>query len=649
MSEESGKLSSSTAGFLCGLMVSVVLTGILVVFYDHLPMPDSTRFYLFSASLFLSVIGGCFALAGSVTAFFFSRERRRWATALGVGFVTFVAFVVGGLAVLGRVDRPLELVAVGVGALIVSAGSSLTTYGITYLRVAALPIGFPLVLLMAVSAWVLHATRATDYPGVSSLRDETVTLLETPLSRETTNVMLITIDTLRADHIPVYGYDRDTAPQLTKLSEMGIVFDHAISQKVSTAPSLATILTGTYPPTHRLMENRGMLDDSNITLTELLQSKGYRTAGATGNPGLGKAFNLHQGFEEYLPLEIKGKEAVYRVDPEEARLLNEVALPLLSEIKDDRFFVWLHYMDPHKPYIVPPAYREIYSKDDLADEHRGALAPENDMYEPIQSSHPFYNNNELDFYISQYDAEIRYLDDKLGQLFDQMTALDLWRNTLVIITADHGESLQGEHRGVYFGHRNPYDHTIHVPLVLIHPDLPNGKRIESAVSLVDIHPTVLSLLGLPQNPVAQGQDLAPLILGEQPSPSRAYQFSIGTGRSGYRTKAIRTDRYKLLTDFYRLSVGLDAIVEGLGRLWVPEEYFNPYHYRIVLLELYDLSVDPLEERNVADENPEVVAELQGALWEWIDASFYEGSSRESRQGDFPIETEEALRALGYIE
>ena len=649
MGYSEGKIRAVSVGFVCGAISSFAIAALAGFWYDSFPMPDTGLFLLFAATSITAVSASAFAGAAWLATRFFPPKRSRAAIALGVAAVGLVAWPSWALYVLGRTNRMVEVAAIAGSTLAVAVALGALAYWVSTLALSRRRFGVPAVTIAALVAWGLHATRVLDYPPPAPLANSNDSSVDAPLAAESTNVMLITIDTLRADHLSVYGYGRDTSPNLRELGDRSIVFENAVSQRTFTAPSLATILTGTYPYTHKTLDNRSHLRASNVTLAELLNAKGFRTVAATGNPGLGRSFKFDQGFEIFEIVDIRGQESVYSLDPQEAQLLSDLAFPLLEDIHADRFFAWFHYMDPHGPYIVPAEYKSLYAVDTLSDAHRGAKVPEHSqMYAPIEDSDPFFRSRKLDFFISQYDAEIKFLDDYLGLLFDRMRELGLWRNTILIITADHGEAF-GEHRDAYFSHYDPYYHTVHVPLIIAHPDLPGGVRIERSVSLVDIVPTILELLGLPPNPAAQGQSLAELILEGDEAKSRPYHFSTGTGRRAYCTQSVQTDSHKLIMDFRRKPVVLDALFEMLGLFWVPERFFNPYHYRSETIELYDLANDPFERKNIADQEPEMAAALSEVLWAWLDSTHYEGSHRQILAAEIDPKIDEALRALGYVE
>ena len=641
---------ASTVGFCCSLLFGIAITLLCTLGYHRLPMPDLGRFHLFMAFTLTAAAGTVFALFGALFARFSSPDRAPLAIALGTGLPGALAMAGWSLTILGRSDRLIEMIAIAVASVGLGLGLGILAWLFSRSGISRKNFGLPGLIVVAALAFLLFQTRIQDYPEPAPLAGLQDTSVSSTLTSQPTNVILLTIDTLRADHLSFHGYERDTSPNLRALADRSIVFENAVSQRTFTAPALATVLTGTYPPTHKTYDNQSHLRLTNVTLAEMMQSEGYHTAAATGNPGLGRTFKFDQGFDSFEVVDIRGEESVFGLDPWEAKLLNDLAFPLLESLKDQQFFLWLHYMDPHGPYIVIDEYKDLYASDPWAERHEGNKVPAHSqkfLYGPILDD-PYYQNLELDFFISQYDAEIKYLDDKLGELFAFMDELGLWSNTLLVITADHGEGF-GEHRNAYFQHYDPYEHTAHVPLIFVHPDLPGGKRISRAVSTIDILPTVLDLLGLAPSSIAQGQSLASLLQSDDPTGTRPYHFTAGVGRPNYITQAVRTDTHKLIMDFRRETFALDALIEAFGELWMPEDFFNPYRYRMSIFELYDLREDPGERRNLASQEPEIVAELSEALWAWMDAALYEGRHHESQQAGIDPGIQEALRALGYTE
>ncbi|MFQ5845120.1 MAG: sulfatase, partial [Planctomycetota bacterium] len=355
------------------------------------------------------------------------------------------------------------------------------------------------------------------------------------------NVVLIVADTLRADHLSLYGYPRPTSPALSAYARGGGVFTNAIVQKTKTSPSVASLLTGTYPHTHGIVNCRTRLPDEAVTLAEELQGRGFATHSIVANANVGAAFNYDQGFEAV--------EEVWS-DPQgnDARGVTDAALAWLAGSAAGRrpFFLYVHYIDPHTPYAAPAPYTEMFVGDPfygrfahvrvgLGDGSVGSIRPA--AFLPGRPT-------DVDYYVARYDAEIAYLDHHLGRLFHGIERLGLARDTLVIFTSDHGEALS-EH-DVFFSHgKFAYEETARVPLVVRLPGaVPAGRIVDAVVEVTALAPTVLEALGLaPVEPmeVAGVWDLA---RGAAPRRRAAF-VEAGSDPRGL-VAAIRTARWKLI-------------------------------------------------------------------------------------------------------
>lgn len=457
-----------------------------------------------------------------------------------------------------------------------------------------------------------------------------------PFHAADTNLLLVTVDTLRADHTSAYGYGRDTSPVLTDLSSRGVRFGRCITQRTNTAASVAALMTGLYPPTNRTLNNRDILQDFNFTLAELFRDQGYRTAAFVTVPVVGPRFNFDQGFEQFKMLAFRIPED----ELAESRIVNRSTFNWLTENAENRFFLWLHYKDPHSPYLVPEKYKGLYL------DTPGTASPgETELL--MQGTEEARRENAR-YFISQYDAEIRFIDESLGRLFDKLDELGLGERTLVVLTADHGEGL-GEH-GEYFAHgANCYEPTASVPLYLLHPALPGGRLVTDTVSLVDVLPTLRDLFGFGADPGLQGQSLTGLLTNDQTRPARPHHFIVGAYRAGYQTHAVTTGSHKLILKAMEGWVATDQAMDRLVRLWTGDPLLNPYRCRVTGYELYDLEADPGETNNLAGQGLEAEAELEDELWRWMDRTYRRGAVHDVRQGDLTPKLADQLRALGYLE
>ncbi len=313
------------------------------------------------------------------------------------------------------------------------------------------------------------------------------------------NVLLITIDTLRADHLGAWGYPAATSAAIDAVAASGVRFANATTPVPTTAPALASMLTGVHLEGHRVAENLGELPADVFSMAESFAAAGYATAGFYANAAVENGFD--QGFSVYrpfLPTDDKGVDA---------------ATAWLADAPSP-WFLWIHFKDPHGPYRSWPA---SYSEK-LALPWR----PQWDWHLPVSRYNsgygliPAYQElrgiTRVGDYVRRYDGEIVGTDRQVGALLDFLGESGMDSSTLIVLTADHGESL-GEDN-YYFQHGHQLNEaSLHVPLLLRHPDLPAAKTVSTPVSLVDVFPTVAELVGIEGPRAAAGRSLAPDILG----------------------------------------------------------------------------------------------------------------------------------------
>ena len=323
------------------------------------------------------------------------------------------------------------------------------------------------------------------------------------------SLVLVTIDTLRADHLPIYGYARPTAPRLTVLAARGVVFDNARAPIPETAPACATLLTGRLPASHGVRGNGRPLGAEPATLAALLAAAGYSTAAfVSGFPLTARLSGLDRGFALYddeLP-DARGRvPGVQRSAPK----TTSAALAWLEHPRPDPFFLWVHYYDPHGDYAPGPPWESAFPA------AGGPLLP----LASIPEYQRLGSEQDASVYISRYDGEILRVDSELGRLLDRLGRDDLRERTLVVVTADHGESLT-EH-GELFDHGNElYEPTLRIPLVVAGPGVRAGQRVAGMAQSQDLLPTLLDLAGLPSPPGLTGISLAPALRDGSPLPER---------------------------------------------------------------------------------------------------------------------------------
>jgi arylsulfatase A-like enzyme len=443
----------------------------------------------------------------------------------------------------------------------------------------------------------------------SSCRDSSA-----PEGKPGHNVLLIVVDTLRADHMSHYGHDLETSVGLDRFAVQANRFVRAYSVSPLTPPSTASILTGLAPETHGVKGTGQRLPAQAVTLAERLQRDGWRTAGFSHNVVIGEVTGFAQGFDEFV--DYRGRLRAY---PDVSAMVNAAILWILRA--DRPFFLYLHPMNVHGPYKVPEVrasdllgrppvegfqfYGPVMSK--LMDE--GQLAMREQVSEEMLTSLQ-----------EQYDTAIRYTCDQIARVIDALRARDLYDDTLVMIAADHGEELF-EHGG--FGHGYTlYREVLQVPLLVKLPGQSTSRTIEAPVSLLDVYPTILDALGLELPEGLHGRSLLPVLRGEaQADEERILYFH----EDGHRMtgRALLTRDYKLI------------------------EIDRDYEKRRSVWQLLDAEEDPLELTDLAGARPEVVAELAPQLE--ASSQRYRSQSPGDAESVRDQLDEDLLRSLGYVE
>ena len=377
------------------------------------------------------------------------------------------------------------------------------------------------------------------------------------------NLLFLTIDALRADHLSLYGYDRPTSPNIDAFAAEALVFDRCVSQGNSTELSMGSLFTSLYPSMHsvkRYGHIASALPDEIETLTEHLRDAGLYTVGLMNNPFIKREWSLtqgfarlrefHVGFEGLLPVSYLTKIGALRAferipqtksSPRAVVMVDE-AIRQLRDLADQPFYLHVHFMDVHHPYIPPTSYQEMFTSP-------GAVRTEAvefwrrgwRLFNEIPANPDAIGQAEVRRIIDLYDGCIRYVDEQIARLLAELDALGLSDRTLVILTADHGDEFL-EHGDIF--HKSPflYDELTHVPLIVRHPQYQEGRRIPEIVRHIDLMPTLLKIFDLPPSPAAQGRSLVPLLSGAGPwLPVAAYSES-------YEFMAVRTLLHKLMID-----------------------------------------------------------------------------------------------------
>ncbi len=475
-----------------------------------------------------------------------------------------------------------------------------------------------------------------------------------PVSKARPNVLLVTIDTLRADHVGCYGARDANTPTIDALAAQGVQFLDATSQANTTGPSHTSMLTGMYPHEHGARHNAVPLSHAVRTLPEILQAEGFQTAASvSGFTLVQEACGLAPRFERYdddllawhwLPaaaarlrlfkvaIQIANQQGFrpMRADRPAKETVDSALAWLAGRDTSRPFFLWAHFYDPHCPYQPPPPFDRMHDAGFSGD-------PARNWYKLTtpQRRKLLADPREVEHMRSLYKGEISYTDSELGRLFAALKARGEFDNTLLVLTSDHGEGL-GEH-GYWFDHGTYlYDAELSVPLVVRFPSAANaGRKIASQVRLIDIAPTVLEALGLENHEKMSGISLLGT-LGEttpQPRPSFA-QGDLAGDISGYeldgRKLSLRANGKKLI---WTSDCWLDS-------LQVPEgwESFDLEHDPAETTNLWDA----LEHAPVLDELAKAVRQMRTHLEAWRTLT-NENSSRAA----LSPEVRDQLRSLGY--
>ncbi len=431
-------------------------------------------------------------------------------------------------------------------------------------------------------------------------------------SKDDFNIVLITIDTLRADHLSCYGYERKTSPYIDAVAKEGIIFKNVVAPASWTAPSMVSLFTSTYPVNHGVIhglpfqEAKGLsqevFSEKLIALPAMIKEKGYTTFGISSNHTLTAELGFARGFDYFRS-----------VNWMPADVINKLVYEWEDTIKkSNRFFLWVHYIDPHYHYRPHLPWIEQYIPDIPEQFEQVSRIPLHMLARNIKE-----NPEMLSKVLALYDSEINYVDSYLGELIERF---ELDNNTLLIITSDHGEQFM-EHGSV--GHSIAlHKEELHVPLIIKFPEASKKGSVERQVSLVDIMPTILQLLNIDPPEQTAGKPL----LENSGIPARLKKLLSGRQASVYHFAEL--DSHAILK---AVSVP-------------PWKYI--YGYQTQSGALYNTASDPFELINLADKHPDRAAALKEQLFSWVSqAKTYPPKSHaiELSPGE-----REKLEALGYL-
>jgi len=472
--------------------------------------------------------------------------------------------------------------------------------------------------------------RAADLKWTGDIPREEFKPVGSELRYPGANLILISIDTLRADHLGCYGYREDTSPNIDEFARTALQFQRVHAPVSLTLPSHASLFTSLNPGTHHAEVERSIpLPREVTTLAEALQDAGYRTAAVVDDGQLEPPWQIDQGFETF---EVVAKEGLRSVQP--------IAQRLLEQLKDEKFFLFIHTYDVHTPY--EPTEKEM---DLFFPNYRGGLRTPigNTHAEAIQAQYLPMDLNDLRFTEAAYDGGIRWTDERIGQILSFISRLGLDENTIVVITSDHGESM-GEHSWVAWHGYHLWEELLRVPLLFRFPDgALAGEVFDYGVGLIDVMPTLLTLLMIPADWPMQGEDLVAALEGKEAPRDHALLGENVCFDDEHRDqRVLLRGSYKFLQEFKTRRDRLSALI---GR--------SKVFYTLRGRGLYDVARDYNETMNLltADSLTSDAVRLAQALEDDLYAKVREGEKLE-----FPTppaleltpEEEERLRGLGYL-
>lgn len=426
------------------------------------------------------------------------------------------------------------------------------------------------------------------------------------------NVLLISVDTLRADHVGAYGYNRDTTPTIDALADSGVRFSRTYSARGATWPSLTTLMTSWYPSEHGVRENSTTVSDAPTTVAETLRTHGYRSEAILTN-----AQTAHW----------EGFDAVHSVlgDALDARAAAE-AVAWLGTKHTGPWFLWVHLTSPHDPYVNHPEVRSFLDPD--------YTGPISDAQGPlVRAMYTPPSKADMDAIIARYDSEVANSDAAIATVLAALKAHQLDSSTLVVVTSDHGEEL-AEHPPFLFHFMSPWDAVLRVPLVAAQPGrLPEGVVVRDAVGLIDVAPTVLDWLDLPVPAAWHGSSLAPLLTSRH-HPNRPVFSELSV-----EALIVHQGRWALISNPNRYVAELAPPMQlrEAGLTTVQNKWPLPS------LALFDVVDDPREQHDLSGSQGPVVERLTAELETFRQTTGWPGKSTAPASA----EVRERLEALGY--
>ena len=409
------------------------------------------------------------------------------------------------------------------------------------------------------------------------------------------NVILFTLDTLRADRLSCYGYKRRTSPAIDDLASQGTLMSRAYAQSTTTIPSHISILTSKYVNEFGIYgQSENPLPSRYRTLAECLKDAGYSTAGFISAGFMRNAWTgLGQGFDTFVECPVGTLDGEHIVNS---------AIGWLVDHRRERFFAWIHLYDCHVPYDPPAPFRERFVNS------RAAYTPDLDPSILLKRDDERFERLSRDYYSDRYDGAVAYTDHQVGRVVSMLRDLGVLDNTLIVVASDHGECL-GEHL-VCFDHVSLYEPNVHVPLIFYWPGrVPAGKICSELCENVDIYPTILDLLGVEVRGRLSGKSLSPVWRGRARG-----RDGVVAEHTEHAAVSWRTEEWTYLYQ----PIADESIRAKLPKVWT-EGPLGQWVLRARKEELYNRRDDPHEVQDRSDSAVEVLEALRGDCAEWVAA------------------------------
>lgn len=437
-------------------------------------------------------------------------------------------------------------------------------------------------------------------------------------------IIFISLDTLRADHLGCYGYDKNTSPAIDRIAEEGTLFENAFVQRGLTQPSLASIMTSLYINQHKLLDHiySSTLSEDNTTLAEYLSRNDYVTKVWCSNLLVTEETGILQGFKEVVLEEDEDKMT--------SSALKWIA-DFNSERPKDNFFLWIHYIDPHAPYTARKPYIDQFESSYDGNYGDEILFTEVD---DIFLQKRKLSEEDLEHIISLYDSQIARVDDLIKQITDKLKDLNIYDDTLLVFFSDHGEELY-EHNNYMEHYRSVYEDVLHIPLIVRYPGVvPVKKRIDNVVEAIDIMPTILEMSGISPDNKISGLSLKPLWEGKE------FKKNFAVSEFWNKIFTLRTDKW--------------AYIWNPEEIWPEDTRFTGGEYPVQREELYNIIDDKYQQNNLVSEKKETADILNKQISEWIIEALDKDQQpvKSIPLGKIPLLDEKkkkALKSLGYIQ